>query len=155
MITVRVKRILCEKPIVKDPNDLADIYYRASHADVDLKMMFQYTYHTISPSHTSGDTFYDYFRHGNDGLVWDCLQIIGLAKGDVKVYEESPIWKCVINGHPVNSRIMDRAYVWFVNRWLNKTLRQDPKEIIRIHQKVDTFAKERDGAHKHTHRHSS
>lgn len=155
LITVRVKRILCEKPIVKNPGDLADIYARADEADVDLKMVFQYTYKAINSDDGEGDSYYNFFRHGNDGLIWDCLQIIGLARGKVFVYENSPIWQCILNGKKVNFASMDKAYVWFVSEWLKGKIKQSPREIIEIHQKCLTMEKEHDIRNKGFDRHSS
>jgi hypothetical protein len=83
-----------------------------------------------------GPSHYNYFRHGNDGILWDCMQIIGLANGPVEIKEDSPIWDCVINGNRLNLSDMDGAYVSFIRSWLNGNLRQNFIEVVEIHRKV-------------------
>lgn len=159
LITIRCKKILCEKPIVKDPYELFEIYERAKEYEIDIKMMMQYIYPNlkgVGGASGEGESYYDYFRHGSDGIFWDCLQIIGLARGEVKLYESSPIWRCVINGAPLKIGQMDRAYIWFVGQWLRDLLKQEPKDIIEMHQKVYVMAQGGiGGSNQGSYRHSS
>jgi len=87
-----------------------------------------------------GRSHYDYFRHGNDGLVWDCLQIIALARSAPLLRETSPMWSSMINGKALNIAHMDAAYMAYVQAWF-KYPAQDMGEIIGIHEKVDAFEK--------------
>lgn len=135
------KPILCEKPIVQDSEKLIEIYRLAQLHRAQLTMMFQYS--ELVDDRTEGESFYDYFRTGQDGPVWDCLQIIGLAKGDVEVKNESPIWTCKINGKMLSLAQMDGAYLSFVSKWLKGRVEQDFSEIIAIHEKVEALENER------------
>lgn len=142
LISCRVEKILCEKPVTKDLNELADIYSRAKLADIDLKMVNQYTYPLLAPGHDAGsigDSYYDYFRHGSDGIYWDCMQIIGMANGEIRLSENSPIWRCTVNGVNLKFGRMDQAYIWFINRWLKGELKQSPEYVIDMHKKVYTL----------------
>lgn len=155
LITLKVDKILCEKPITKDLNDLEDIYARAKEADITLTMVMQYSCPLLIGRHNVGDTYYDYFRHGNDGLYWDCFQIIALAEGAIDLQESSPVWKCMINGKVLSIANMDKAYVWFIDMWLKGKIKQDPKDIIIMHQKVDILARGASAANQSINRHSS
>lgn len=121
------KRFLCEKPVTQNL-DLFDIL-----REIDFTMQFQYS-ELVKPNH-KGHSFYDYFRHGSDGLVWDCMQVIALAKDTITLSEKSPIWKCAINGQVLSLSDMDLAYINYVRKWLSG-YKSDLHEIIEIHQKV-------------------
>jgi hypothetical protein len=127
------KPILCEKPVVKSVEEIKLIRERVEKESVPFRMMFQYS--LLADRGRVGKSRYDFFRHGSDGLVWDCLQIIGLARGEVELREESPIWSCVINGKPLSIGAMDAAYVAYVQRWLKKP-EQDMGMIQAIHERT-------------------
>lgn len=127
--------ILVEKPFskhVESIRQLARIY-----DGYELAMVMQYR-HLLRPGH-EGLSYYNYFRHGSDGLAWDCLQTIAFAKGDVQLSETSPIWSCQINGQPLDISEMDGAYVTEVDEFLWGR-RQSWDEIIAIHEKVERYA---------------
>lgn len=127
------KPILCEKPITKDADLLPHLRDAIERSKTPFQMMLQYKY--LLPKLARGESHYDYFRHGNDGLHWDCLQIIGLAKGEVTLREKSPVWDCVINGHRIHPGQMDQAYVTAVEAFLHGHP-QDLGEIVDMHHKV-------------------
>lgn len=130
------KPILCEKPISKNMEQLKQIVKEIKEENISFQMMFQYK--GLVPRLAIGKTYYDYFRHGNDGLAWDCLQIIGLAKDQITLREESPLWDCQINGHRLHLEFMDNAYVVAVESWL-KGQPQDLGEILAVHEKTEAF----------------
>ena len=134
------KPILCEKPITKDFDELVDLHAFCARHGYSYNMVMQYKELDV-PLHTIGRwSYYNYFRHGNDGLIWDCMQIIGLAQGPVWVKEESPIWECTINGKSLSLSDMDSAYVRMIRKWLTNTLDQSMDEILHVHKKVATYA---------------
>lgn len=130
--------ILCEKPVTKDPGELGAILDGCWEYETPLRMMYQYS--MLTEPNDKGDSEYDYFRSGKDGLVWDCLQIIGLSKSEPYLRSTSPVWKCSVNGRKLSLSDMDRAYVDYVQQWF-KTPNQDPSEISDIHQKTQEMAK--------------
>lgn len=127
------KPILCEKPLSTDPHEISEILNLSDAGDFPLTMMMQYQW-LVNPA-LVGESYYDYFRHGADGIVWDCMQIIALAKKSVHLREKSPIWKCRINGYDLNVSHMDSAYVEYVSNWL-KHPSQDLGYLAEIHSKV-------------------
>lgn len=133
------KPILCEKPITKHWEG----HFHGLWGDADVEMMIQYYF--LNPSVNflksySGNNFssYDYFRTGNDGLAWDCIQIIALHEGpndNLKLDNKSPIWKCTINNKELNIADMDAAYVRAVQSWVSG--RRHSKDLIQnAHYKV-------------------
>ena len=129
--------ILIEKPIAKDVGVVEKLFKEAEKAGVQLSMVYQYRH--LAQRKNTGPSVYNYFRHGNDGLIWDCLQIIGLAKGKVTLAEDSPVWHCQINGQFLRIEEMDLAYIKEVWDWQAKKTRQTTDEIISIHKKVQEF----------------
>lgn len=126
------KPILCEKPLTKNVDEL-DLMLKKR-----VQMVFQYSILATAPQ--PGFSMYDYYRHGADGLAWDCLQIIGLAKGECHLAEESPIWRCHINGQRMDIAHMDAAYVHMVRLWLRHPDAQDKGLIREIHHKTKEYA---------------
>lgn len=135
------KPILCEKPISTNLENIKDIFTLCHKHNCKFTMMFQYT--ELVDDRFQGESFYDYFRTGKDGLIWDCLQIIGLAKDDCQISNSSPIWTCKINGKVLSLADMDYAYLNFVRKWLDDKIIQDYEQLYNIHKKVDEIYYER------------
>lgn len=134
--------VMCEKPIIKNTAELRELMKMVSSTGTKFSMMNQYK--MLATRAAVGVTSYDYFRHGNDGLVWDCIQVIGLATGDVTLKEESPYWKCKINGRPLHVEHMDHAYVEYVRQWFQNPT-QDLGEIVAVHEKTADFERTLNG----------
>lgn len=129
------KPILCEKPVTKDFESLLDLHAWCARHGYSYNMVMQYEY--LKPSEAINRwSYYNYFRHGNDGLAWDCLQIIALANGPVELKETSPVWSCSINGEMVHIEHMDIAYVLMIQAWVDGKLTQSLDQILEAHNKV-------------------
>lgn len=131
------KPILCEKPICRNPAELKELMREINESDTFLSMVMQYR--MLAPKRFDRKrpppSHYDYFRHGTDGLAWDCIQIIGLAEGNLMLGETSPVWKCTINGKKLDIGQMDRAYVEFIADWLDDP-GDDLSEVLEMHEKT-------------------
>jgi hypothetical protein len=132
------KPILCEKPF---SNNLKQIDMILNHDhDHQVSMVYQYKYIDNYKDHALGMTEYDYYKHGGDGLIWDCIQIIGLARGPISLKETSPIWKCKINGMAMDIGDMDQAYVEMIKDWLDpNSKKMSHEEIYAVHKKAHDF----------------
>jgi hypothetical protein len=137
------KPILCEKPLATQMTQVFDMLERASHYRTPFRMVNQYA---VLPNGTGGVTSYNYFRHGGDGLAWDCIQIIGLARGRLVLGDDSPVWKCSLNGRRQLLSMMDTAYMRYLDLWFQKP-KQDLGYLIDIHQKTDYLARGAYGTH--------
>lgn len=124
--------ILCEKPLSKSLTEVDEIL----KIKAPVSMVMQYAY-LVSPK-SFGSTHYDYYHHGKDGLVWDCFQIIALAKDRVSLAEHSPIWSCTINGTVLRRGDMDGAYVEMIRNWLSGA-NLDRGAMFKWHEKVKNF----------------
>jgi hypothetical protein len=132
------KPVLCEKPFTKDLSALKEVLELYHKTRTPLSMVFQYQ-ELMPEEPTKGPSWYNYFRTGKDGLIWDCIQIIALAKKPPVLKAMSPVWDCTINGHRLNLGDMDQAYVTNVKRWLDG----DYMKLTRIydaHFKTAQFA---------------
>lgn len=127
------KPILCEKPVHKNVPALKDVLKELRSEQCPFRMMYQYK--VLASPLRIGASFYNYFKHGQDGLIWDCMQIIGLARGKVELYEDSPVWSCKLNGQRLNSAHMDAAYIHYLKNWLNDP-DQDHGEILAVHERT-------------------
>jgi hypothetical protein len=132
------KPILCEKPVTKDMGEMEEIRALLKDTGTPFRMMYQYS--VLADPTRIGRSSYNYFRHGGDGLIWDCLQIIGLSRGIVNLREDSPVWSCVVNGQTLNLRHMDAAYIAYVQTWF-KIPGQSLDFIQGIHEKTHDFAR--------------
>lgn len=130
--------ILCEKPVVKDPEEVVHLVNAFDARRIPLRMVNQYEYMhgPIFDSHRI--TTYNYFKTGNDGLAWDCINIIGLAQGPCYINNTSPIWQCTINGSRMFYDRVDLSYLDMMSDWLaNPTDNGD--YIIEAHRKAHEY----------------
>jgi hypothetical protein len=126
------KPILCEKPIVKSKEQLQRIL---EIEDLDLSMINQYGFIPMRNYFSENtDTEYNYFKTGNDGLLWDCINIIGLSKSSYNIKNDSLIWHCKINGDYLHLYDMDKAYIDNIEGWVNGWRNKD--YILEAHNKV-------------------
>jgi hypothetical protein len=103
--------MLVEKPICKEEPSIQWLVDN----DVPVSMVNQYQY-LIGEG--DGETYYDYFKTGTDGLKWDCISIIALATRKPKINNKSPIWTCRINGQDLKLSDMDGAYMEMIENWI-------------------------------------
>jgi hypothetical protein len=134
--------ILCEKPFSKNFEQLGDLLGAAKNSQI--AMVNQYRFMSIGAEQLT--TRYDYFKSGGDGLIWDCINIIGLAKGEIILGNKSPIWKCKINGRHLDISEMDAAYVFMISEWL-KNPTYDHRYILEAHKKVIQMVEANDEYH--------
>ena len=131
--------ILCEKPISKGVIQLANFFEVVKKTGTPVQMINQYRH--LIHGDDNGPTHYDYFKSGADGLAWDCINIIGLASGDVKLNYKSPIWSCAINGRQLNIREMDEAYCVEIDEWLHNPT-ENTDYMKKAHRKVLTYVQQ-------------
>lgn len=110
------KPILCEKPLTKCVSTLEAFEQRNVLSMGLISMVNQYAYLVNRMSY--GESFYDYFKSGNDGLAWDCINIIGLAEKRPVLKAEAPVWNCQINGKKLSIEGMDHAYIRMIKDFL-------------------------------------
>ena len=124
------KPILCEKPLSRDLAEVDELL----RAPGPLDMMTQYA--LLDGEHTgNAETVYDFYHTGSDGLAWDCMQLIGLARGPLSITAESPVWRCLLNGRVLSLDDVGRAYVDYVQRWLEHP-EGDRAQMRRLHERA-------------------
>jgi hypothetical protein len=130
--------ILCEKPISTNMARVISAIAFCKHTETPLSMVNQYCMLT-SPDDV-GESYYDYWNHGRDGLLWDCISVVALARGELRLGEESAVWKCCINGRKLSPADMDMAYIEMIRDWTANPL--PAFEYIEMaHNKVQQFAR--------------
>jgi hypothetical protein len=123
--------ILCEKPISTNEAELVSLYSQVSMHGSNLYCVNQYAFMPhIELATTPEPSLYDYYNHGKDGLHWDCFQIYALAKGEVRLAEQSPLWTCVINGLPLQIKDMDRAYIKMLDNFLGDKSKMWRRDVV-------------------------
>jgi hypothetical protein len=131
--------ILVEKPIATSIRAVERIQKKLDEARAPVDMVNQYRYLT-GPMLPGTLTMFNYYNHGRDGLPWDCISIVGLAKERVSLAEDSPQWTCVINGARLSLADMDHAYITMIDRWVNGRLEgHGPNYIRHAHARVQTY----------------
>jgi len=143
--------ILCEKPLANyfDPHTLQSTIAPDS---LKIRMINQYQYYEnkrldhlkIIKEHEIHElpkiTTYNYFKTGQDGILYDCINILGLAKHKFDIRNDSPIWNCALNGFRCRLDGMDHAYVWNVKDWLEK-FDSNKQYIMNAHDKIWSLMK--------------
>jgi hypothetical protein len=119
-------------------------------------MVNNYAYYSDGITEGEGDTHYDFYNSGKDGIAADCIQLLHLAKNGVGYLKnENPIWDCMINGTQLNRELIDLCYVKMIKDFYSDGKlygrlwgRQDIEEA---HRKVLEYEKstDRDSSEKH------
>jgi hypothetical protein len=104
--------MLCEKPVCMNLDDIAFI----KETGVTIKMINQYEQLTG----VSGESSYNYYKSGGDGLEWDCINIIGLSTTPPVLLNSSPVWSCTLNDKKLSIADMDQAYIDMIKEWIKK-----------------------------------
>jgi hypothetical protein len=122
--------ILCEKAVTKNLDEL----YQLLNTDIKLTMVNQYKY-LVGDRNLSDESYYHYFKSGDDKIFWDCINIIGLSNKFPELSNESPIWNCCINGVTLNLGEMDYAYIQMIKDWKDNP-KADHDYIVKAHEKT-------------------
>ena len=129
--------ILVEKPVCKTRRELEELI-AVFQTNRKIYMVNQYAYNYEARFQQEiGVTYYDYFKHGEDGLYWDCIQAIHMANGPLEIKEGSPVWKCCVNGIDYSLGDMDKYYIRMIRDFAGQMRNLwGPKDIIESHRKV-------------------
>jgi hypothetical protein len=130
--------ILCEKPVCKSLLELNETLDYCRDNNVHFTMMNQYA--LLDDPNSTGPTSYNFYNTGKDGIYWDCLQIIGLARTTIDIKNQSPYWHCWLNGKKINIAMMDHAYIDFVKKWLTFQKFQSLDYLREIHYRTHEYA---------------
>lgn len=136
--------ILCEKPLSTDCRDVRAICKVIEDNDWNVTMVNQYE--QLIGSLDKGPSHYDYFKTGPHGVAWDCINILGLASGNVWLNNNSPVWTCSLNGKELNIKDMDSAYINMMRQWIRTP--QKPGHlayIVKAHEKAQEYEKTNKG----------
>jgi hypothetical protein len=127
------KPVLCEKPLTTHLASLLEVNDAWKCNRHLISMVNQYE--EIAGSAQDEPSFYNYFKTGTDGLYWDCINILGLAKDGCTVNNSSPEWTCMINGKTLSINMMDQAYIDMIQRWLDNPV-SNWEYALHAHAKV-------------------
>lgn len=130
--------ILCEKPLSTDVAAVREFDRRHGELCQQLVTMVN-QYDTLVEPSLVGDTYYNYWNSGKDGVGWDHINIIGLASGKVTIGTSSPTWHGVINGLALDQAMIDTAYICMVGGWLGGGMASNWKYAIRAHEKTNDW----------------
>jgi hypothetical protein len=130
--------ILCEKPITKSP----ERFYELDFAKLRLNMVCNYEYMDfhMPPAFRDQLTYYDFYKSGDDGLIWDCIQLFKLKSGPVYLNNKSPVWKVYINGAKVSRSSVDVSYIKMCKHFLMGNIKTCAEDLFDLHCKVKKVA---------------
>lgn len=114
------KPIISEKAFTTDLKKLNEFEDKNRQNLNLISMVNQYSF--LIDSDNDGETYWDYWNSGKDGLAWDCINIIGLSKSKPHLSNNSPTWECKINGKKLFLSHMDGAYIRMLESWLRNPL---------------------------------
>ena len=142
--------VLVEKPVTRDPAELRALVKAAEKGGHDVYMVNQYAYGNrgAPPGVPRGKgypgkrTEYNYFNSGKDGLIWDCIQLLHLAKADIYLANISPERICIINGRVYRSDATDWLYIKMIRDFLGRRKWLWPiAEVIETHERANEYEK--------------
>lgn len=140
--------ILCEKPICTNSREVDELLDKCD----DIQMVLQYHYADCARfdedlanlcwGQKEVRSFYDHYNTGNDGIYWDCIQMIGLHIGPVDgldIKNIAPDWTAKLNDSFISLDSMQSAYVENIDEWLKGKRLLTKTNIVKIHEKVEDF----------------
>jgi hypothetical protein len=140
--------ILCEKPVVRTGAH----FLRLANLGWDNATLYCVNQYNYLPgvSKKRGATFYDYWNTGKDGLHWDCFQLFALGYATPHLDNKSPVWKCSINGDPMNIQDMDSAYFSMIVDFLSEKRRMwGLRTILETTEKIFKYEADTLSAYRH------
>lgn len=112
---------LCEKPLSKD---LEQCEYLARLDTGSCYVVNNYEFLIKKFFNKKPSLIYNYFRTGNDGIEWDCCQLINIDP-NVVIRTKSPIWTLYVDGMKVDYELLEESYIQMVQAFLD-----DKKELL-------------------------
>ncbi|MAH48275.1 hypothetical protein CMI37_20795 [Candidatus Pacearchaeota archaeon] len=140
-------KILCEKPFFKDEynKNLTELQKYINSKNLFMVNQYAYYMNLKELSLDNASTRYNFYNSGNDGIGWDCIQLIYLAqnKTKIKLSHKSPFWDVSINGLTLNKQLIDNCYVDMVEDFLFHTYDKlwGINKIIQAHEDVIAYEK--------------
>lgn len=113
-------RYLCEKPVSKSPKEIESLMrYDAKYGGCGYmvnnwaRTLLRY----VKPN--SQNVYYDCWNTGKDGLLWDCIQLVYLAKGRPHQLEsESPTFSAWLGTTRITLGVIELSYIAMVRSFL-------------------------------------
>lgn len=133
--------ILCEKPLCKSVTKLSEFLLENPEARDYLQMVNQYAYYIKHGHYYGNGSSYEYYRHGGDGLYWDCINIIGMNEQHISIREDKTRYLCKINGYLLDRDDIDECYVSMIEDFLERP-KPDIDYIVSSHLKVEAILNE-------------
>lgn len=109
---------LCEKPISKDLGFLDWLKHKSAEGRMVSNWAFVKPGQILSPG--KHEIEYDCYNTGKDGLAFDCIQLIHLAKGFPKLQTDCPTFKASIDGELITLDAIADSYVTMIKTWLTE-----------------------------------
>lgn len=133
--------ILCEKPLTTNMDELKRFFasdYKERLRNLKMVNNYDYAYTSaVSDSqfiNPTGLTKYDYYNTGNDGLLWDCIQLIKMAKGEITLSKKSYYWSVCINGWSIDRRTIDHSYAHMIKEFIGGQMEsEDLDHLLNLH----------------------
>lgn len=133
-------KILCEKPLTKGPYRDFDQPFFRSLKNIHMVNNYDYAFKRACLDQSNfvnatGLTYYEYYHTGNDGLLYDCIQLIRLAKADIVLKGYGHKWHCQINGWHIDRNLIDDSYYDMIEDFVSDKMDQmDLDELIKLHK---------------------
>lgn len=128
--------LLIEKPMSKNLKVVEHMLNRPS----DITTMAQYA--MLDNTKLGETTRYDHYHSGSDGLAWDCMTLLGLARGHAVLNDESPIWDCTLNGQRLTLEDVQISYVKYLEAWLGSGRSPVSRDWMMLaHERAEEWAR--------------
>jgi hypothetical protein len=115
------KHILCEKPISTSPLNIEKLIEGKKLKGVNAHMVsnWRYVHQHMGIIHSANrcEVEYDFYNTGKDGFLWNCIQLVYLAKKRTLAHK-SPVFKCRIDGIEVSLQDIEHSYIHMIKDWL-------------------------------------
>jgi len=114
--------ILCEKPVVKSVDEICAL---EKLVRVPFRWVCNWRFVYPSGIYYSDTCAIDYHnsRTGDDGLAWDCIQLIYLANNfHIKLDNKADSFRCTIDDFQVSLEDIEVSYERMIGYWISKPI---------------------------------
>lgn len=142
------KTYLCEKPLSKNPDEIKELIAIEGRTKSKGYMVNNWSFATGFVGAFFGINkdmvYYNNWNTGKDGVLWDCIQLIYLAKDfNIQICTGSPVFRAFCGDNNVSLTDIDKSYISMIDNFLSsKKYLWGLQDALAATEKVIAYEKE-------------
>jgi hypothetical protein len=114
MVDMGYSDFLVEKPVFSEAHEYTEAL---GWAGVSIHSVMNYK--LLDSPGAIGPTRYMNFHAGKERPEWNLFQIVALARSEIEINLECPVWTCYLNGKKITLEQINQSYLEQVKKYLH------------------------------------